>query len=32
MRAMAGEWLKRLDSDDILLPDAAAELVAAAAA
>ena len=30
IREMTGEWFKRLDSDDVLLPGAAAELVAAA--
>ena len=30
IREMTGEWFKRLDSDDVLLPEAAAELVAAA--
>ena len=30
IRAMAGEWLKRLDSDDILAPGAVAALAAAA--
>ena len=30
IRCMTGEWFKRLDSDDVLLPEAASELVAAA--
>lgn len=30
IRVMSGEWFKQLDSDDMLLPEAASELVAAA--